>query len=303
MNLILLKATTKTLIWGTEQWGISAHPNGDDEVLNEEYSGKSLSTLWKENPELFGNTKGDRFPLLTKIIDAHADLSIQVHPNDEYAAKNENGSLGKTECWYIMDAKPGTTIVIGHNAKNKDEVKSMIENGRWTDFIREVPVHKGDFFFIEPGTVHAIKGGTVILETQQSSDITYRVYDYDRLQDGKPRQLHVKQSIDVINAPYVQKNPPLDDSKVIGDVKQLVSCDFFTVWHGTVNGELEINQNQPFMLCSVIEGSCNLDNQNFEKGDHFILPNNYGKAIFKGNAEMIFSCGSKFEFSGATKAL
>lgn len=219
MNPILLKATTKTLIWGTEQWGISAHPNGDDQVLNEEYSGKTLSALWKENPELFGNVKGDRFPLLTKIIDAHADLSIQVHPNDEYAAKNENGSLGKTECWYIMDAKPGAKIVIGHNARNKDEVKVMIENGRWIDFIREVPVHKGDFFFIEPGTVHAIKGGTVILETQQSSDITYRVYDYDRLQDGNPRQLHVKQSIDVISAPYVQKNPPLDDSKVIGDVK------------------------------------------------------------------------------------
>ncbi len=150
-----------------------------------------------------------------------------------------------------MDAKPDTTIVIGHNAKNKDEVKSMIENGCWTDFIREVPVHKGDFFFIKPGTVHAIKGGTVILETQQSSDITYRVYDYDRLQDGKPRQLHV--------------------------------------WHGKVNGELEINQNQPFLLCSVIEGSCSLDNDTFVKGDHFILPNNYGKAVFKEHAEMILS--------------
>ena len=206
MNPILLKPTLKTLIWGTEQWGISAHPNGDDEVLNEEYLGKTLSALWKDNPELFGNAEGDRFPLLTKIIEANTDLSIQVHPVDEYAAKNENGSLGKTECWYIMDAKQGATIVIGHNAVNKTEVKSMIENGQWKDFIREIPVKKGDFFFIEPGTVHAIKGGTTILETQQSSDITYRVYDYDRLQNGKPRQLHVKQSIDVINAPFVQKN-------------------------------------------------------------------------------------------------
>lgn len=166
MNPILLKPTLKTLIWGTEQWGISAHPNGDDEVLNKEYLGKTLSVLWKENPELFGNAEGDRFPLLTKIIEANTDLSIQVHPDDEYSAKNENGSLGKTECWYIMDAKPGATIVIGHNASNKNEVKSMIENGQWKDFIREIPVKKGDFFFIEPGTVHAIKGGTVILETQ-----------------------------------------------------------------------------------------------------------------------------------------
>ena len=91
---------------------------------------KKLSALWKENPELFGNAKCDCFPLLTKIIDAYADLRIQVHPDDQYAAKNENGSLGKTECWYIMDAKPDTTIVIGHNAKNKDEVNVMIENGR-----------------------------------------------------------------------------------------------------------------------------------------------------------------------------
>ncbi|UKI54322.1 MAG: hypothetical protein L6V86_04960 [Treponema sp.] len=205
MNPIFLNPEVKNLIWGSEQWGISAHPNGDDFILNKEYKGLRLSDLWKSHPELFGNTKGDRFPLLTKIIDAKKDLSIQVHPDDEYAAKNENGSLGKTECWYIMDCKPGTKIVIGHNAKDSTEVKSMIENQKWSDFIREIPVRKGDFFFIEPGTVHAIKGGTVILETQQSSDITYRVYDYDRLQDGKKRPLHVKQSIDVIKAPFIQK--------------------------------------------------------------------------------------------------
>lgn len=290
MESILLKPTLKTLIWGTEQWGISAHPNGDDEVLNDSYKGKTLSQLWEEKPELFGNVGVDRFPLLTKIIDAKTDLSIQVHPNDDYASKNENGSLGKTECWYIMNAVPGATIVVGHNAKNHDEVKSMIENKQWKDFIREVPVHKGDFFFIEPGTVHAIKGGTVILETQQSSDVTYRVYDYDRLQDGKPRPLHVKQSIDVITAPFEQKNPPLNKNKSIGNnIKQLVSCDLFTVWHGIVDGELEVEQNQPFLLCSVIEGDCVLDGNKFSKGSHFILPNNFGHAKFTGKAEIIFS--------------
>lgn len=290
MEPILLKPTLKTLIWGTEQWGISAHPNGDDEVLNDSYKGKTLSQLWEEKPELFGNVGGNRFPLLTKIIDAKTDLSIQVHPNDEYASKNENGSLGKTECWYIMDAVPEATIVIGHNAKNHDEVKSMIENKQWNDFIREIPVHKGDFFFIEPGTVHAIKGGTVILESQQSSDITYRVYDYDRLQDGKPRPLHVKQSIDVITAPFEQKNSPLNEKKFIGNnIKQLVSCDLFTVWHGIVDGELEVEQNQPFLLCSVIEGDCVLDGKKFSKGSHFILPKSYGFARFNGKAELIFS--------------
>ena len=245
--------------------------------------------MFKSLPDLFGNISFEQFPLLTKIIVANTDLSIQVHPDNNYAAKNENGSLGKTECWYIMDAKQDATIVIGHNAKNKDEVKSMIAKGQWKDFIREVPVKKGDFFFIEPGTVHSIKGGTVILETQQSSDITYRVYDYDRLQDGKPRQLHVKQSIDVINAPFVQKEPPVNNQINIGDVNQLVSCDFFTVWHGIVSNELTINQNRPFLLCSVIDGSCRLGEYTFNKGDHFILPYKYGTAVFYGNAEIIFS--------------
>ncbi len=289
MNPIFLKPTLKTLIWGTEQWGISAHANGDDVVTNKEFSGMTLSLLWQNHPELFGGKASGVFPLLTKIIDAKTDLSIQVHPDDEYAAKNVNGSLGKTECWYIMDAKPGATIVIGHNAKDHAQVEQMINGRQWNDFIRIIPVHKGDFFFIEPGTVHAIKGGTVILETQQSSDITYRVYDYDRLQDGKPRQLHVMQSIDVIKAPFVQQEPPLNTSKSIAGAKQLVSCDLFTVWHANVNGSFSFEQNQPFMLCSVIDGECSLSGKTLSKGDHFILPAGYGKAEFSGNAELILS--------------
>ena len=149
--------------------------------------------------------------------------------------------------------------------------------------------HKGDFFFIEPGTVHAIKGGTKILETQQSSDITYRVYDYDRLQNGKPRQLHVKQSLDVIKSPFIQKEPPLNKDISIGDVTQLVSCNLFTVWHGVVKDKLLINQNRPFLLCSVIDGLCKIGSHSIEKGNHFILPYNYGSAEFNGEAELIFS--------------
>ena len=289
MEPILLKPTIKNLLWGSEQWGISAHQNGDNEVLNKEFEGVSLSELFKNHPELFGNISLAQFPLLTKIINANTDLSIQVHPDDEYAFKNENGSLGKTECWYIIDAKQDATIVIGHNAKNKEELQFMINNGKWNDFIREVPVHKGDFFFIEPGTVHAIKGGTKILETQQSSDITYRVYDYDRLQNGKPRQLHVKQSLDVIKSPFIQKEPPLNKDISIGDVTQLVSCNLFTVWHGVVKDKLLINQNRPFLLCSVIGGLCKIGSHSFEKGNHFILPYNYGSAEFNGEAELIFS--------------
>lgn len=290
MDPIYLKPELKTLIWGTEQWGISAHPNGDDLILNEEYKSLHLSDLWKNHRELFGGVQGDRFPLLTKIIDAKSDLSIQVHPDDEYARIHENGSLGKTECWYIMDCEPGTTIVIGHNAKTSSEVKSMIENQQWKEFIREVPVHKGDFFFIEPGTVHAIKGGTTILESQQSSDITYRVYDYDRLQDGKKRPLHVKQSIDVIKAPFNGTSCPYDSSKYLSDsFRQLVSCDLFTVWHGIVNGSVSFEQKMPFLLCSVIEGNGTINGKNINKTDHFILPAGFGNVELCGNMELIFS--------------
>ena len=109
-----------------ECWGISAHPSGDDTVVGGAYDGCKLSALWAEHRELFGNVSGDRFPLLVKIIDAKADLSIQVHPDDAYAGVHENGSLGKTECWYVLDAPEGGTLVVGHNAQTKEELESMI---------------------------------------------------------------------------------------------------------------------------------------------------------------------------------
>src|SRR5690554_5282338 len=207
-DIVFLEPIFKSAIWGGEKlksifgydipndhtgecWAISAHKNGDCLIASGQYKGKTLSWLWDNHRELFGNIQGDVFPLLIKIIDAKADLSIQVHPDDKYAMVNENGSLGKTECWYILDCDEDAKIVIGHNARNKDELKAMIKDNRWQELIKLKPIKKGDFFQINPGTVHAIKGGTVLLETQQSSDVTYRLYDYDRLDNGKPRELHI----------------------------------------------------------------------------------------------------------------
>ncbi len=307
MNIIKLKPVFKQMIWGGnrlkhdfgyyidmdnvgECWGISAHENGDCVVAKGKYAGVHLSRLYREHRELFGNIDEDRFPLLTKIIDAESDLSIQVHPDDDYAMINENGASGKTECWYILDAKDDATIIIGHNASSHDEVEKMINEKRWNEFIREIPVKKGDFFHITPGTVHAIKGGTLILETQQSSDITYRVYDYDRLSDGKPRQLHVKQSIDVIKAPYVYEEPEKNESVTINrNMKQLVSCDYFSVWKFDVDGSEELIMDQAFMLASVVEGSGSIDGEPLKKGDHFIIPCGYGKAVFDGKLSLIIS--------------
>lgn len=274
-----------------ECWAVSAHPNGDCTIKEGTFAGKTLSQLWSEEPQLFGNAAGDRFPLLIKIIDANDDLSIQVHPDDTYAGKNENGSFGKTECWYILDAPEGATLVIGHNAKDRAELEDMIGSGRWEDFLREVPVKKGDFIQIDPGTVHAIKGGIEILETQQNSDITYRVYDYGRLQDGKPRELHIEKSIDVITVPA--KSVKESVINIATDAKntmnELISCNYYRVWKLDVDGSMEISQEYPFLIMSVVEGDGLINGQLIKKGDHFILPNGFGKAQLQGKMALIAS--------------
>lgn len=305
---IFLEPVFKEMIWGGtrlrddfhyeipgehtgECWAISAHQNGDCIVKGGSFKGLRLSTLWKEHRELFGGEAGEVFPLLIKIIDAKADLSIQVHPDDEYARLHENGSLGKTECWYIIDCDPDAKIVIGHHAKDKDELKQMVGEKRWNDLIRVLPVKKGDFFQIEPGTVHAIKAGTLILETQQNSDITYRLYDYDRLSGGKPRELHIDKSIDVIRCPHhdVGSEHALHQEEG-GVVERLVSCPYYSVDKVQVDGRLVGRQAGPFRIFSVIDGEGEVDGTKIVKGSHFILPAGYGDYVLSGNMLLISSC-------------
>ncbi len=306
--ILFLNPVFKQMIWGGnrlgtdwgypipgddtgECWAVSAHPNGDCVVREGVYAGRTLSELWEKEPSLFGNTGLDRFPLLIKIIDAKSDLSIQVHPDDTYAKKNENGSLGKTECWYILDCPEDAALVIGHNASSKEELRDMIEEKRWGELIREIPVKKGDFIQIDPGTVHAIKGGLMILETQQNSDITYRVYDYDRLSNGKPRELHIEKSIDVITVPA----KPVEESVMTpaglpeNQMNPLIVCDYYKVWKLDVTAPVTFSQDEPFLIMSVIEGSGLLDGQLIKKGDHFILPSGYGTYSIQGNLEIIAS--------------
>lgn len=278
-----------------ECWGISAHPNGDGTVRNGAFAGMKLSEIWEKHPEFFGNLDYDRFPLLTKIIDARDDLSIQVHPDDDYAKANENGSFGKTECWYVMDCPKDAKLVIGHHANTKEELTEMIRQGSWKELIREIPVKKGDFIQIDPGTVHAIKGGLLILETQQNSDITYRVYDYNRLSDGKPRELHVEKSIDVIEVPAKSVEDSVKSALGLpqNQLNELYSCKYYSVFQMDVNGNAEFEQNYPFLLLSVIEGNGTINGQAVKKGDHLILPCNFGKAEMQGKMSMIVSTTEK----------
>lgn len=270
-ELLFLEPIIKELIWGLEYWTVSAHPNGDGTVRNGAFAGRKLSWLWENERELFGNMEGDRFPLLVKKIDAKRDLSIQVHPSDRYAGTNENGSLGKTECWYIIDCKPEGTIIIGHHAKSKEEAEQMIENNEWGSLLREIPIKRGDFFQINPGTIHAIKDNTVIMEIQQSSDVTYRLYDYGRLEEGKPRDLHIKKSLDVMQIPYEEA-----DKHTEGVPGRLVSCDFYTVDKLEIDGERELVQDKQFQILSVIEGEGAVDGNRIVAGDSFIIPYAYG---------------------------
>ncbi len=273
-----------------ECWAISGHSGGDCAIANPEFAGETVGSLWKKRPDLFGNTAGDIFPLLIKIIDAKDDLSIQVHPDDAYAAVHENGSLGKTECWYVLDCDEGATIIVGHNAASTEEMAQMVAENRWSELLREIPIHKGDFFQIDPGCLHAIKGGTLILETQQSSDVTYRFYDYGRLQDGKPRKLHIAESLAVTKAPFVP-TAPVQDSFTVGDahVTHLVTCPYYSVYRAELSGKAVWNWDKPFVNVSILSGEGTMDGTPVKKGDHLLLTANYGEMTVEGQLEFIYS--------------
>lgn len=283
-----------------EDWAISAHPHGVSTVENGEFSGKKLDELWTNHRELFGNAKGDVFPLLTKILDAEDDLSVQVHPDDAYGLAHE-GELGKTECWYIIDAEPGSTIIYGHNAKSREELEAMIKEERWDDLLKKVPVKKGDFFYVPSGTIHAIGKGIMILETQQSSDTTYRVYDYDRKDDqGNARELHIQQSVDVTTVPAKEAQLSIQQqNQGQSSIITYLNTPFFNVYEWQVNGVLNLKKNAPYTLATVIEGVGQLvieevettktESYELTKGTSFILPNDIAKWRVEGDLTIIAS--------------
>ena len=280
-----------------ECWAISAHENGSSLVKNGIYTGRSLKDLWEKETHLFGyyNDSNDltatKFPLLVKILDARENLSVQVHPSDQYANKYENGELGKTECWYILDCQADADIVFGHTAKTKDQAISMINQSQWDQFLIRKKIKPGDFFYVSEGTVHAICKGTLVLEVQQSSDITYRMYDYNRLDDsGNLRELHIEKSLDVITIPDLTEPDRQVNQVIVGDctITTYVSNDFFTVEKYNINGGFSMRQNQKeYRLVSVIEGQGTVDQIEIKKGDHFLMPYGYEKIELVGNMEMI----------------
>ncbi|MNW36986.1 mannose-6-phosphate isomerase, type 1 [Fontibacillus panacisegetis] len=277
-----------------ECWAVSAHPNGQSVIKSGPYEGKTLGELWTSRPELF-RSQSAVFPLLTKILDASDDLSVQVHPDDEYAGIHENGELGKTECWYIVAADPGAEIIYGHEATSKEQLVQMVENGHWDEFLTKVPVKAGDFFYVPSGTIHAIGKGIVILETQQSSDTTYRVYDYDRKdKDGNSRELHLNKAIDVTTIPQSYQPQEYKVAQKEGlSVTTFVSNSFFTVEKWNISSLTHFQEQPKYIICSVLDGQGQLTLEDItyplSKGDHFILPANFGPYQMDGQLELIIS--------------
>ncbi|AFM69408.1 mannose-6-phosphate isomerase, class I [Enterococcus hirae] len=277
-----------------EDWAISAHPHGVSVVENGEYQGQKLDELWQNHKELFGNPTELVFPLLIKILDAEDELSVQVHPDDAYGMKHE-GELGKTECWYIIDAEPGAEIIYGHHAKTREELAEMIQEGRWDDLLKKVPVKKGDFFYVPSGTIHAIGKGIMILETQQSSDTTYRVYDYDRKDaNGNTRELHIQQSIDVTTVPAITPQIQMKEvRKGNSSIVTYLETEFFNVYEWDIKGITSFKKQAPYTLATVIDGAGELVvNEKIyplTKGASFILPNDVTEWTVQGELSIIAS--------------
>jgi mannose-6-phosphate isomerase len=312
MELLFLEPIFKERIWGGtrlhddfgytipsdttgECWAISAHKNGATHVRNGSFTGMSLADLWVSHPELFQQNGVELvrrdFPLMIKILDAKTDLSVQVHPDDNYACEVEN-DLGKAECWYVLDANPDSKIVYGHSAANIEEFKNLALHNKWDKLLNSVKVKPGDFFDVPTGTVHALGAGTLILEVQQSSDTTYRLYDYDRRDDnGNLRELHLDKSFAVIKAPHlnthtVPKVLAMGDSAII---TKLTHNKYFQVQKLSVSGSLNYLLDAKYLLICAIDGSAIINGYQVKKGDNFIVPHQVKSLDIVGDITLIIS--------------
>lgn len=302
---VKLKPVTKQIIWGgtrlsteygigtpgektAEAWELTCRPDGVNEIENGEYAGRPFSEYIKENPDFISEGfSADRFPLLIKLIDAEADLSIQVHPDDEYAAAHTD-DLGKTEMWYIVSAAPDAKIIYGLKRKySAGEIRAAISAGTLEELMNYVPVKAGEAYFIPSGMVHAICHGILIAEIQQNSNITYRVYDYNRRQpDGSLRALHVEDALAVIER--------FDENSVKsvheGDI--IAKCKYFTVRRVSLSGSKSLfADKKSFISLLCTDGSAKIiygeEEYRLSKGESYFIPAGMGNFDLSGDAEVI----------------
>lgn len=285
-----------------ESWEVSSHKGGLSYIENGEYAGKTLLELIEEKKEeILGREIVERFsgkfPLLIKYLDINDRLSVQVHPSDEYALKVEK-EFGKSECWYVMEASEDATLILGvKEGVTKESFKEKVEKKDFTELFNTVKVKKGDFINLLPGVVHAtMEGSILICEVQQNSDTTYRIYDFDRLVDGKLRELHIDKALDVIDF-NGKVQITTDDSRekisLVGAQKQeLVRGKYFNVDKYLVDGEFEDETNRNFKILSILDGEgeiyCNNKSYPIQKGDTYFIPATL-KTVIKGRVEILKS--------------
>lgn len=294
-----------------ETWECSTHPDGQSVVSSGCFDGQSFGDVLKRHPDFLGNHSlritGDvpELPILVKLIDAYKDLSVQVHPNDEYASKHED-SLGKTEMWYVLSARKDAKIVYGFNRElGREEVKNAVLDGSISKLLNYVPIEKDNVFFIEPGTVHAIGAGTLVAEIQENSNITYRLYDYDRVdKKGNKRELHIDKALDVANLSSAMT--PRQPMRLLkyknGCATELLGrCKYFQVERMMLNTEInrelvdyQTGSNSFHVLlctegCGVIFGEDVMIN--YFKGDTLFIPANSMQLKIHGKSQMLdISC-------------
>lgn len=292
-----------------ESWECSVHPDGVSLVASGAYQGKSLSQVLLEHPEFLGthpaSTNGGEMPILIKLIDAKEDLSIQVHPDDAYAHIYENGSLGKTEMWYVLEANPDAHLIYGfHRDITREELQKSLEQGNIEKYLQKIPVHKDDVFFIEPGCIHAIGAGVVIAEIQESSNVTYRLFDYHRVdKNGKARELHLEKGLAVAN--LKSSAEPRQPLRVLryrkGYATELLGrCRYFQVERMLVNtkdynpvAELQTGSNSfKVLLCTEGAGRMAVTGEEelpFGKGDCIFIPASSVMLQLQGKAQFLMT--------------
>lgn len=319
--MLFLKPALKETIWGgnrlrndfkmetdlkniAEAWVLSCHEDGESTVIGGEFDGKTLShVLEKEigmkalGTNCEGYDKIEDFPILIKLIDADDKLSVQVHPDDEYASANEKDVRGKTEAWYIIDCDDDAELIYGFNDDiTKDEFRNAIENGTLLEKVNRAKVHPGDVAFISAGTLHAIGKGILLAEVQQSCNTTYRVFDYNRTGlDGKPRELHIDKAVDVTECtiPRGTLTPEGMPVKHDGYTSILLSeCPYFTMT--TIDVETlysDTADEASFVSLVVLDGEgtvrCGDDERAFKKGDSIFIPAASGSYYVSGKAKIL----------------
>lgn len=304
MYILKLKPALKNYLWGgtklkteygfqtdlekvAEAWVLSTHKDGPSTVLNGELAGKTLPQAIEEfGPDCLGERGKafQSFPILIKLIDAKDKLSVQVHPNDDYALRVE-GEFGKTEMWYVVDHEPGAGIYYGFRHEiSKEEFRRRIEENTLTEVLNFVPVETGKTYFIESGTIHAIGKGILIAEIQQNSNTTYRVSDYGRLgADGKPRPLHIEKAVEVTRLAPPQ--PHIPQNKAL-----LADCKYFKVRLLQVQSGAELNVDAgSFSSVLCLEGQAELGGVLLKKGDCAFIPAGFGSVQLVGHGKFIES--------------